>query len=98
MQQLLHSLRVPPAGAVRMIGMRMWRMMVVAVTVVMVMVVIMVVVVMVMMIMRVRVIAVGADAFDVMVVAGLRQTDFGLEADDLLAVLAHQAVHHVAAR
>ena len=35
----------------------------------------------------------GPDALDVVVVAFLRQADFGLEAQHLLAVLAHLAVH-----
>src|SRR3546814_19764244 len=39
----------------------------------------------------------GADAFDVVMVALLRQADFGLEAQHLLAVLAHLAVHVAAA-
>ena len=35
----------------------------------------------------------GADAFDVMMVAFLRQPDLGLEAQHLFAVLAQLAVH-----
>src|SRR5262249_1402579 len=108
MERLFQPLRVPPAWAMRMVGMRMRRMVVMAVTIVvmvvmlmimiMIMVVVMVVMLMIMVVvmmvmMIVRVIAVGADALDVMVVAGLRQPDFGLEADDLLSVLAHQAIH-----
>ena len=42
-------------------------------------------------------IAIGADALDMMVMAGLRQAHFGLEADDLLPVFAHLAVHVVLA-
>ncbi len=39
----------------------------------------------------------GPDAFDMMVVAFLRQTDFGLEAQHLIAVFAHLAVHQIRA-
>ncbi len=35
----------------------------------------------------------AADAFDMMVMGGLRQADLGLEAEHLFAVLAHLAVH-----
>ena len=41
--------------------------------------------------------AVGADALDMMVMALLRRPDLGLEAEDLLAVLAQLAVHLVLA-
>ena len=37
----------------------------------------------------------AADAFDVVVVALLREADLGLEAEHLLAVLAERAVHQV---
>ena len=37
----------------------------------------------------------AADPFDVMVMAFLRESDLGLEAEHLLAVLAHLAVHQV---
>jgi hypothetical protein len=39
----------------------------------------------------------GPDAFDVMVVAFLRQADFGLEAQHLIAVFAHLTVHQICA-
>ena len=39
----------------------------------------------------------GADALDVMVMAFLRQADLGLEAEDVVAVLAQLAVHQVLA-
>ena len=51
--------------------------------------------------MRVRVMVIGlrratrADAFDVVMMAVLRLTDPGFEADDLLAIEAGQAVHVV---
>ena len=47
------------------------------------------------MIMVMPVTGIGADALHVMVMAGLRQADFRLEADDLLAILAHLAIHVV---
>ena len=44
-----------------------------------------------------NVVGVGADALGVVVVARLGETDLVLEAEDLFAVLAHLAVHHVGA-
>jgi hypothetical protein len=58
--------------------------------VVMVVAVLMVIVVVIMVMM-----VAGAGAFDVVVVAFLGQADFGLEAEDLGAVLAQRAVHGV---
>src|SRR5687767_8308755 len=43
------------------------------------------------------VVGIGADAADMMVVAGLRRADLGLVADHLLAIFAEPAVHAVVA-
>jgi hypothetical protein len=72
---------------------------VVIVMMVVVMAIAMIVVLVIMMIVVVvmPIIAIRADALHMMVMPGLGQPDFRLEADHLLAVLAHAAVHVVVA-
>jgi len=67
--------------------------MIVSMAVAMFMVVLMLMPMPMLMLMRVR--RSGADALDVMMMALLGQADLGLEAENLLAVLAHLAVHQV---
>ena len=75
--RLLHPLRVAAAGAVAVIGVRMRRVMVVVI-----MVVIMVVVMIAMMMTVMDIICIRADSLDVVMVAGLRQADLGIESED----------------
>src|SRR5262245_47220594 len=72
-------------------------MMVMVVIMVMIVDVPMLTVVMVPVSVTVTMVGIGADALDMVVMAGLRQPDLRFKADDLLPVLAHAAVHVVVA-
>src|SRR5262245_42184091 len=82
---------------VMMWGMAVIVLMIVSMAVIVVMLTIGMVMVAIAVAVTVLMIRIRADALDVVVMPGLRQPDFRLEADDLLAVLAHAAVHVVVA-
>jgi len=46
-------------------------------------------------IMRMTIVAACADTFDMVMMAFLRQSDFGFETKDLFAILAHLAIHQI---